>query len=63
MYICICSETTEQQIIDCANDGCTFKEMINNLKCCQQCGTCSFYVKDLYDGQKRKQNGVNVNAY
>lgn len=54
MYICICSETTEQQIIDCANDGCTFKEMINNLKCCQQCGICSFYVKELYESQKEK---------
>ena len=30
------------------------KELINNLKCCQQCGICSFYVKELYDSQKEK---------
>ena len=54
MYICICNGVTDKQIIDCTNDGCTFKEMINNLKCCQQCGICSSYVKELYDSQKEK---------
>ena len=58
MYICICSEITEQQIINCSKDGCTFKELINNLKCCQQCGVCSSYVKELYDSQKEKNKIV-----
>lgn len=55
MYICICSETTEQQIINCSKDGCTFKELINNLKCCQQCGICSSSVKEIYETYKKEK--------
>ena len=58
MYICICNGITDKQIIDCTNDGCTFKELINNLKCCQQCGICSSYVKELYESQKEKNKIV-----
>lgn len=54
MYICICSEITEQQIINYSKEVHTFKELINSLKCCQQCGICSSYVKELYDSQKEK---------
>lgn len=55
MYICICNGTTDKQIIDCSENVCTFKELIDNLKCCQQCGICSSSVKEIYETYKKEK--------
>lgn len=55
MYICLCSGVTDQQVKDCASDGCTFKELISKLNCCKICSICTQEVLAVYNSN-REQN-------
>ena len=48
MYVCICSPTTELQIIECCQDGCTLKELTQNLNICTNCRCCSKELSKLF---------------
>ena len=56
MYVCLCNGITDSQVKECALDGCTFKEMINNLNCCKQCNCCPKEVKQIYDMHSAVKN-------
>ena len=48
MYVCICNPTTELQIIECRQDGCTLKELTQNLNICTNCRCCSKELSKLF---------------
>lgn len=48
MYVCICNPTTELQIIECCQDGCTLKELTQNLNICMNCRCCSKELLKLF---------------
>ena len=48
MYVCICNPTTELQIIECCQDGCTLKELTQNLNICTNCRCCSKELSKLF---------------
>ena len=48
MYVCICNPTTELQIIGCCQDGCTLKELTQNLNICTNCRCCSKELSKLF---------------
>lgn len=48
MYVCICNPTTELQIIECCKDGCTLKELTQNLNICTNCRVCSKELSKLF---------------
>ena len=54
MYICICNPTTDSQIKECLQDGCSLNELKNNLSLCMGCGTCEQEVEKMYNEYTRK---------
>lgn len=48
MYVCLCSGTTDTEIIECSKDGCSFEEMKTKLCVSQCCGCCEEEAKQLY---------------
>lgn len=48
MYVCICNPTTDIQIIECCKDGCTLKELTENLKICSNCKSCAKEISYLF---------------
>lgn len=48
MFVCICSGVTDKDIVDCAKDGCSFKEMLNKLDVCKDCKICVKEIVNLY---------------
>lgn len=49
MYVCICSNVTEQQIIDSVQlNGCnTVDKVCDELDCTNYCGRCTLEVEEL----------------
>ncbi len=48
MYVCICSSVTDNEIIDCSKDGCTFEEMKTKLCVSKNCGSCEMEALRIY---------------
>lgn len=60
MYICICNQVTDKEILDAANQGATTLESL-----CQQlnvgtcCGRCTDCAHELLESHSHQQNGAN----
>lgn len=52
MYVCLCNPTTDKQIIECSQDGCTLPELKRNLNICQDCRCCAQEIKEIYNKSK-----------
>lgn len=48
MYVCICSSVTDNEIIDCSKDGCSFEEMKTKLCVSKNCGSCEIEALRIY---------------
>ena len=48
MYVCICSSVTDNEIIDCSKDGCSFEEMKTKLCVSKNCGSCEMEALRIY---------------
>lgn len=49
MYVCLCAGVTDDEIIECSKDGCSFDEMTTKLCVSQNCGCCYQEVERIYN--------------
>lgn len=48
MYVCLCSNVTDTDIVECSKDGCSFEEMKTKLCVAKNCGCCEQEAERIY---------------
>jgi bacterioferritin-associated ferredoxin len=60
MYICICNQVTDREILDAANRGATTLEALGSqLKvatCCGRCADCANELLDFHSNRRTDQD-------